>query len=178
MYKVIIVAVIVTIIGLFILTKVDPTTSNSGVVNGETTTEVSGDLVNVGITGQITHTGNYDISPQSTLKDLIDMAGGTTENADPNSYIPTLVIGNHSAFYISKKAEIPEPIITEDIAKVNVNTATADELDEVGFSSSQAQAIVDYRNANGDFEALEDIMEVSGIGEKTYMATRDKICLV
>ena len=163
---------------LFLLTKIDPTNATSGIVNGETTTLVDEDLVNVGITGQITHTGNYDISPQSTLNDLIDMAGGTTDNADPNSYTPTLVIGSHSAFYISKKSEIPEPIITEDIAKVNVNTATADELDEVGFSSSQAQAIVDYRNSNGDFQALEDIMEVSGIGEKTYMALRDKICLV
>jgi competence protein ComEA len=177
MYKIIIIAVIVTIIGLFVMAKIDPT-YNVSTVNGESTTILSDDCVQVGITGQILHPGDYDIEPDSTLEELIDMAGGVTDNADPNSYTPSLLVGSRSAFYISKKAEIPETVVTEEIEKVNVNTADADSLNEVGFNTAQASAVVSYREANGDFQALEDIMLVSGIGEKTYLSVRDKICLM
>jgi len=177
MYKVIVIAVIITIISLFVMTKIDPGyTTNT--VNGVSTSIVSEDFVQVGITGQIVHPGEYEINPSYTLKDLIDMAGGVTENADPKSYTPSLVIGSRSAFYISKKAEIPETIVTTDIAKVNINTADEDSLNEIGFNTAQSAAIVEYREENGDFQALEDIMLVSGIGEKTYLSVRDKICLM
>lgn len=177
MYKVIIVAVIVTIVGLFVMSKIDPGYDPS-TINGETTTVVGEDYVQVGITGQILHPGEYEIDPASTLSDLIDLAGGVTENADPNSYTPTLLIGSRSSFYISKKAEIPETIVTEDIEKTNVNTADEEDLKQVGFNTAQAAALIEYRQENGDFKALEDIMLVSGIGEKTYLAVRDKIRLM
>ncbi|MDD4532333.1 MAG: helix-hairpin-helix domain-containing protein [Bacilli bacterium] len=177
MYKIILIAVIVTIIGLFVMTKIDPS-SNSNTINGESTTLVGDDLVQVGITGQVIHPGDYEVNPSLTLKSLIDMAGGVTDNADPKSYTPTLLIGSRSSFYISKKADIPETVVTEDIAKVNVNTASEEDLKEVGFNKAQAAAVIAYREANGDFQALEDIMLVSGIGEKTYLAVRDKICLM
>ncbi len=60
--------------------------------------------------------------------------------------------------------------------KVNINTATKEELDalpEIG--PVKAQAIVDYRNANGKFAAPEDIMKVSGIKEGTFAKIKDYI---
>lgn len=52
---------------------------------------------------------------------------------------------------------------------ININTATAEELQRLqGIGEQLSAAIVEYRQQNGDFLAIEDIMKVSGIGEKTF----------
>lgn len=63
-------------------------------------------------------------------------------------------------------------------ALVNINTATATELDELpGVGPSTAQAIVDDREQNGPFASVEDLMRVSGIGEKKFEKLRGRICV-
>ena len=60
--------------------------------------------------------------------------------------------------------------------QVNINTASVDqlmELDRVG--AKYDQRIVEYREKNGPFKAPEDIMNVKGIGEKTWEANKDRI---
>ncbi|MCI2068259.1 MAG: helix-hairpin-helix domain-containing protein [Bacilli bacterium] len=178
MLKIIIAAIVVTIVGLFILTKIDPAQNTISYV--EISSEAGSgedDTVKVDITGQILHPGGYYIAPEKTLGNLIEMAGGTLENADPDSYTPGLVIGNRTSFYIGKLEDIPSTCTATKIVKVNVNTAGESELTSVKFSSSQATALVSYRTDNGNFQALEDIMKVSGIGEKTFLTVRDYICL-
>ena len=60
--------------------------------------------------------------------------------------------------------------------KVNINTATVDELDALpGIGPAKAQAIVDYRNTQGAFLKIEDVMNVSGIGEKIFEQIKDSI---
>lgn len=57
--------------------------------------------------------------------------------------------------------------VTAAFAKVNINTATADELATLnGIGKSKAEAIVAYRTANGNFATVEDLTKVKGIGEK------------
>lgn len=61
---------------------------------------------------------------------------------------------------------------------VNINTATADELDSLpGIGPSTAQAIVEDRQRNGPFSSPEDLMRVSGIGEKKFAKLRGSICV-
>jgi competence protein ComEA len=62
-------------------------------------------------------------------------------------------------------------------AKININRATAAELDAGldGIGMGLAQRIVDYRVANGPFKKIEDIKKVGGIGEKRYEAIKDQI---
>ena len=64
-------------------------------------------------------------------------------------------------------------------SKVNINTATAEELDEklTGVGPAIAKRIVDYRNSVGKFNSIEEIMNVSGIGEKTFEKFKDIICV-
>ena len=178
MLKIIIAAIVVTIVGLFILTKIDPSQNSISYIEISSGTDSNeDDKVKVDITGQILHPGGYYIDPQETLGNLIDLAGGTLENADPDSYTPGLVIGNRTAFYIGKLEDIPATCTATKIVKVNINTAGESELTSVKFSTSQASALVSYRTDNGSFRALEDIMKVSGIGEKTFLSVRDYICL-
>jgi competence protein ComEA len=60
--------------------------------------------------------------------------------------------------------------------KVNLNTASADELQTLpGIGPSYAQRIVEYRDKNGPFKKVEDLLNVRGIGEKTFDRIRDRI---
>ncbi len=60
--------------------------------------------------------------------------------------------------------------------KININTASLEELDSLpGIGPSKAQAIIDYREQNGNFESIEDIMEVKGIGQSTFNKIKDLI---
>jgi competence ComEA-like helix-hairpin-helix protein len=59
---------------------------------------------------------------------------------------------------------------------ININTASLEELDTLpGIGPSKAAAIVDYREANGDFQTIDDIINVSGIGEATFENIKDLI---
>ncbi|MCI2056913.1 MAG: helix-hairpin-helix domain-containing protein [Oscillibacter sp.] len=60
--------------------------------------------------------------------------------------------------------------------KINLNSATAEELDELpGIGEKLAQRIIDYREKNGDFRSIEEIENVSGIGEKKFDEMKDLI---
>jgi len=68
------------------------------------------------------------------------------------------------------------PVFLVAAEKINLNTATLEELmtlDRIG--PKYAQRIIDYRDTNGPFEKIEDIMKVKGIGPKTFEANKDKI---
>ena len=62
--------------------------------------------------------------------------------------------------------------------KVNINTATQEELDTLpGIGPSIASKIIDYREQNGKFNSIEEIKEVSGIGEAKYEKIKDSITI-
>ncbi len=62
--------------------------------------------------------------------------------------------------------------------KVNINTAESSELQTLsGVGESKAKKIIDYRQTNGPFKSIEDLANVSGIGEKTVESLRDSICI-
>lgn len=64
-----------------------------------------------------------------------------------------------------------------DSSKVNINTATEEELDEKlnGIGPTTAKKIIDYRTKIGKFSDIEEIKNVSGIGEKTFEKFKDMI---
>ncbi len=62
--------------------------------------------------------------------------------------------------------------------KVNINTAGSEDLQTLaGVGPAIASRIIDYRNTNGSFKSIEEIKNVSGIGEKTYEKFKDQICV-
>lgn len=67
---------------------------------------------------------------------------------------------------------------SKPVGKININTASKEELDLLpGIGEAKAQAIIDYREANGPFTSLEELMEVKGIGKATFDGLKDFITL-
>ena len=68
--------------------------------------------------------------------------------------------------------------VKETNEKININTAGADELQKLyRIGPAISQRIIDYRNSYGDFETIEEIKEVKGIGEKIFEKIKDQICV-
>lgn len=141
----------------------------------------------VDISGEVNKPGVYKVTTETRLFEVIDMAGGLTENADPDSlnraekvtdgekiivlsYDESSAIGNSSS-------PVPDYGLTSDEEdKVNINTADSSELQTIpGIGPAKAQSIIDYREQNGYFTTTEDIMDVTGIGQKTYASIKDYI---
>ena len=62
------------------------------------------------------------------------------------------------------------------LAAVNLNTATASDLDGIkGIGPSKAKAIIDYRSKNGSFKSVEDLKNVKGFGEKSIAKLKDEL---
>ncbi len=81
--------------------------------------------------------------------------------------------------YAAPAEDSPAMAETARAATINVNTASARELAVAleGVGEKRAQAIVDYRQKHGDFMAVEELLQVKGIGEKVLEKNRHKIVL-
>lgn len=63
-------------------------------------------------------------------------------------------------------------------SKININTASESELENIpGVGPATAKKIIDYRNKSGKFSSIEDIKNVSGIGDKKFENMKDSICI-
>jgi competence protein ComEA len=80
-------------------------------------------------------------------------------------HIPAAEQVESEPFLIERSGSLTIPLDAPDGQLINLNTATLDELEQLpGIGPSTAQKIIDYRQANGPFAAVEDIQNVSGIG--------------
>lgn len=81
------------------------------------------------------------------------------------------------------KTEVTSPAVVQvakaEVAKVNLNTADAAMLERelLGVGAVKAKAIVDYREANGPFASVDELLEVKGIGNATLEKNRDKLSI-
>ena len=133
------------------------------------------------------------------------MAGGLKSNASTNHINLSKVVSNEMVIYVFTKSEITTKVVSEvpckcetitvnnctdnDAStdnkegdetstsdKVNINKASKEELMKLnGLGESKADAIITYRTNNGDFKTIEDIKNVSGIGEALFDKIKDFI---
>ena len=146
--------------------------------NEISTSLVENGTINVEIDGAIVNPGIYTLSYDSTLQDLVDLAGGLLSSADQNCFDLDIYVTEYDLFYIPYIAGYAEECVPVTQEKININTATIEELTSVnGISDSLAAKIIEHRDTNGKFKTLEEIMLVSGIGTKTYEKIRDYITI-
>ena len=144
------------------------------------------------ITGEVKSPGIIEIDEGSRLNDAIEAAGGLTENADTNKINLAYVVQDGQKINIPNvnsvdtgnyiTENIGENIVIEDTNMntniVNINTATQTELETLtGIGPSTALKIIKYREENGKFKNIEDIKNVSGIGDSKFEAIKDEICV-
>ncbi len=134
----------------------------------------------VEIKGQVKKPDVYTIDENSIINDLIDLAGGVTENADLSNINRAKKLQNHEMIYIADKNDInndyTQATNMDNEILVDINTATTDKLKTLnGIGDSKAKSIIEYREQNGGFKSIEEIKNVTGIGDKMFEKIKESI---
>lgn len=177
MVKAIVITIICMFVCLFAFQQIDPALNKN---NDNIVSKIDEeDKITVTIEGEVVMPGAYKMGNTEILQDLITRAGGLLESADQDAINLSVIIDEHDYFYIPSKTVYSNNCeITSEVEKVNINTATVEQLSTLAYiSTALGTKIVDYRVENGPFMAIEDIMNVSGIGRATYEKIRDYITL-
>lgn len=179
MIKIIIAVVALTVVGIIVLKSIDPSQESAGGNAATTLVSQNGkNQISCKINGEVVHPGTYKLDPNTTLGDLIEVASGETSNADGLAYDTTYLLENGLEFYIAPKYKSDSICATDPIKKFNINTATEEEIRDVtGIGSAVAKGIVAYRAGGNTFRRLEDIKNVSGIGNATFEKLKNSIRL-
>ena len=142
-------------------------------------------IIFVDIGGAVMKPGVYQVTKDTRLYEVIDMAGGLKEDADMDSVnrasfvedcqkIVIPVKGSSEYSGADTSAVSASPGITAE-GLVNINTATLDELKTLnGIGDVIAERIIEYRSSNA-FKSKEDVMSVNGIGKAVYEKIKDHI---
>lgn len=132
--------------------------------------QLKSETITVYVQGEVLNEGALELPMYATIGDALAQVELTT-SAD---------ISNLNLLTVLKDKDVIEvPVLrATTITKVSINYGTVSELDSLpGIGESTANKIIAYREENGLFQSLEDIMEVSGIGEAKFAKIKDYITL-
>ena len=137
----------------------------------------------VDISGAVEKPGVYEVSQETRLFEVIEMAGGLTGDADADHVNQASFVEDGQKIIIPVKGGDTADDLSSsasenpgtDSGLININTAAADELKTLnGIGDAMAERIIEYRSSRA-FRSKEDIMSVEGIGSKTYEKIKDHI---
>lgn len=145
----------------------------------------------VHITGEVEKEGIIEIKEGGRISDAIDAAGGLTKEADLERVNLAYELEDGQKIYIPNKNDkdieeyvtegvedivLPDEISNMGDGLININKADLEELQELdGIGEALAENIIAYRENNGKFKNIEDIKNVSGIGDSKYEKIKDSI---
>lgn len=134
------------------------------------------------ISGQVKNISVVELEDNGDLRlvDAVNMAGGLTDLADAEAVnlAAPLTDGQHIHIPTKEIFLVPQSVYAASSELVNINTADADKLATLkGIGSALAQRIIDYREQHGGFKSIDEIKNVSGIGDKKFAALKDKITI-
>lgn len=188
--------VYLSLIFIFILIFSNKSYPSIESVDANETEEVIND-VSVDIKGLVVNPGVYNIKSDSRIIDAIELAGGLKEGANTEQINLSKKVTDEMVIVIYSDEEVESmkkndsynnidnanyvdeyKINDTSDSKVSINTSTLEELMTLkGIGKSKAEAIIKYRNTVGLFNSIEEIMNVSGIGESIYKKIKDNIKL-
>lgn len=138
----------------------------------------------VDIKGEVKNPGVYTMEKDARVLDVIVTANGLTEQADEDQVNLAERIYDEMVIYIPKIGEsdteypVTQRSLNEQSTGVRINQATKEEIETLnGIGPSKAEAIIVYREENGPFQSAEDLLNISGIGEKTLENLKDDIII-
>lgn len=157
--------------------------------DSENQENINDNKIVVDIKGAVKAPKEYELKAGSRVRDLIEIAGGLTPEADEEKIYFSKILEDEQCIKIYK---IGEEVLDSEIeveeqqekdtgavdskGKININKATVDELMTIpGIGQVKAQSIVDYRNENGKFNSVDELTNITGIGVKTLEKLRDKV---
>lgn len=191
-YRTIIIMVVVVIIAstLYVKNQKKPAKVDSFVLANEreetpADQEIEQEVqsIYVDLKGAVKNPGMYELEEGRRVYDVIELAGGLIEQADENQINYALRLEDEMIVYIPYIGENPEEIAqtttttgsTND-GKIRINQASESELTTLpGIGPAKAEAIIQYREEHGPFQAVEDLLNISGIGQKTLDRFADMI---
>ena len=138
----------------------------------------------VDVKGQVKFPGVYEVEEHLRVHDVIQLAGGFLEMANETAINLAQKISDEMVIYVPHLDEEINNTSTDawspsqDEKKVSLNQATTGELETLpGIGPSKAAAIIKYREEVGTFQSIDELTNVSGIGEKTLEKLRDSLDL-
>ena len=161
--------------------------------DGSDTAEPDTGQIFVHVLGSVQRPGLFELREGARVVDVIAAAGGLLPTADQAGVNLARPVVDGEQLYVPAQGEVapgPPAGSTGGAAgegagpavpgapgtKVNLNTATLADLDTLPrIGPAMAQRILDYREANGRFSSIEDLQNVTGVGEKTFAALQDLI---
>lgn len=153
------------------------------------------DIMKVDVKGAVRMPGVYIAKPGDRVIDVIAAAGDFTDHANVNKVNLAQLVEDQMVIYIPKVGEEEEDVsgavltpnqgavtigtdgtTSSNNTQVNLNTATQAELETLpGIGPSKATAIIEYRETTGKFQQVDDLKNISGIGDKTFDKLKDSI---
>lgn len=135
------------------------------------------ELIYVQVNGAVVSPGVYQVERGTRLFEVIEMAGGLSPEADDDSLNQAVPVADGDSFHIMSAAERQEEKErANESGLVNINTADATMLMTLpGIGQSKADMIISYRDTNGPYKSIEDIMQIQGIKEGVFNKIKDKI---
>ena len=146
--------------------------------------------VTVDVKGAVANPGVYTLKASARVTDAIKAAGGMTEDADAKSVNLAASLSDEEVVYVATKDENLSVLgqsgtgqvsdkggqTSAKDGKINLNTATSEELQTIsGIGAKRAEDIIAYRESHGGFQSIDDLKNVSGIGEKTLDKIRESL---
>lgn len=163
----------------------DDTASDDGVSGSEVKPEKP-EVIVVDVAGAVGAPSLVTLQADSRVGDAIEAAGGFAADADAARVNRAAKLQDGQQVYVPRMGEAGgggSGAVAPDVGAsaqgpVNINRASESDLDALpGVGPSTAHAIVEDRDANGPFSTIEDLMRVSGIGEKKFEKLKSSICV-
>lgn len=158
-------------------------------VDEQVAAQAKAELV-VHVDGAVASPGVFTLLEGARVNDAVLAAGGLSEEANTSTINLAAPLSDGAKVHIPTSDELSPPSVADSGTTaqsgtsgtsgglVNINTATSAELQTLsGVGEATAQAIIEDRESNGPFASTEDLMRVSGIGEKKYAKVKEHICV-
>lgn len=156
-------------------------TGPDGLSTGEPSSNGGTTQIYVHVLGAVHNPGLFELGSGARVIDAIASAGGFLAEANRGGVNLAREISDGEQIVVPKIGEIPPASSPTGVAargKVNINRASSSELQSLPHvGPAMADRILDWRKDNGHFSSIDDLLNVSGIGQKTFESLKDLVTI-